>query len=137
MGWTLFLSLVKFAVIALAAAVVSWLPVFAMFALDMDSALQPGFAGGLFQIALLGSFGIGLPVAFAVWWLARRQLAASPFTLVLIVLLVGVMIALTSLLLLDAVAALLFGIPSLLAAATFALLGWHWFLKPLRPVAHG
>ena len=128
----LLITCLKFLAIAFAAAVVAWLPVYLLFGLDMSSRLQPSFAGGLFQIALAGSFGIGLPIALATFMMARRHLASSPSTLVLIVLLVGVMIALTSLVLLDASAAFLFGIPSLLAAATYAVLGWLWVLRPMR-----
>ena len=125
-------ALIKFLAIAFVAAVAAWLPVFFSFVLGDSSWFEPDFAGNLFMVALLGSYGIGLPIALATFFMAGRHLTQSPSILVLIVLLSAVMIALTSLVLLDASAAYIFGVPSLFAAATYAVLGWFWILKPQR-----
>ena len=126
----------KMAVIALIAAFAAWLRVALVFAGSMDAATWPPTMGRMFLVALLGSFGIGFPIAATIFFLARRELARAPSSLVLIVILVGVMIALTSFILLDESAAIIFGVPSLFAASAYALLGWLWLLKPLREAAN-
>ncbi len=83
-------------------------------------------------VALIGSFGVGLPVAALVYWFARRELLRRPALVFLFANLAGAILALTSALLGDLFGLWAFGLPSLLAANTFAMLGWLWIIRPAR-----
>lgn len=128
--------LAKFAVIAFVAAVAAWLPASAAVAWERQADLMPGFMVTLLPIALIGSYAVGLPVAVLTFWLARKHLIERPSTLAIIAPLAGLMMTLASFLLMDAAAAVLFGVPCLIAATTYALLGWYWILKPMREAEH-
>ncbi|MGB3806093.1 MAG: hypothetical protein WA936_02730 [Erythrobacter sp.] len=88
-------------------------------------------------VALIGSFGVGLPVAGLVYWLARRELLRRPGLVFLIANLAGAVLALTAALLGDLFGLYAFGLPCLIAANTFALLGWLWIVRPAREKLHG
>ncbi|MEM7778932.1 MAG: hypothetical protein AAF697_00915 [Pseudomonadota bacterium] len=121
----------KFAFIAVIAAVAAWLPVAISFAFD-GPVLGAKFYLALLLPALIGSFGIGLPVALVTFHLSWRHLVYEPSTLIIIATLAGVMMMLTSFVLLGDEGLLALGLPSFVASATFAILGWFWILRPLR-----
>ncbi|MEO0461869.1 MAG: hypothetical protein AAF127_01980 [Pseudomonadota bacterium] len=91
---------------------------------------DPG--GLLFALALIGSFGIGLPVALLVLWLAGKQIAQNPQILAMIVALSAIMLMLASFAVGGEIAMFTLGLPSALAALTYGILGWFWILRPLR-----
>lgn len=126
--------LLKLLAIAFVAAVLSWLPVAGSFWLGANEQHSWGIEMPLrlFPIALIGSFGVGFPIAALVYFLAKDQLRKAPGILFLIANLAGTMMILTSYFLTDASGMLLLGVPSLIAANVFALLGWFWILKPGR-----
>ncbi|EAQ30195.1 hypothetical protein NAP1_05445 [Erythrobacter sp. NAP1] len=92
--------------------------------------------------SLLGSFAIGLPTALLTYFLSSRHLIYSPTTVMITGLLSGVMLVLASFVLGGEAGIVMLGVPALIAAITFAVLGWYWILKPKREAiineaAHG
>ncbi|MGB3469456.1 MAG: hypothetical protein WBA51_01370 [Erythrobacter sp.] len=132
-----FSIIARFAVIAFAAAVAAWVPlVFGHFFRDGEPlAIQTYFAS--LSVALLGSFTVGLPVALLTFHLAWRHLVQSPVTLAMIACLSGVMMMLTSFVLLGREGLITLGLPSFIAAGTFGLLGWLWIIKPIGQMEEG
>ena len=121
----------KAIVIALIAAIMSWLP----------AGLLVGFATitTLLPTALLGSFAIGLPIAILVFCFAGAELAKSFTTLAAMTFLAGIMLLLASYAVAGEGGVKLLGIPAFIAAVTYGVLGWFWILKPLqkRDLDHG
>ncbi len=128
----------KAIIIAFMAALTAWLfPVAYLVSTGDSLNLNP--ASPVRQgstIALLGSYGVGMPVSLLTYFLARRHLMQSPMTLFTIASLAGVMMILVCLVFGDGFLALMFGVPSLIAALVFATLGWFWILKPEREAAN-
>ncbi len=124
----------KFAGIALAAAIVSWLTVVT---LAMTGAIpSEGFIrldrnqSAYFPIALIGSYGVGFPIAVLVYFLSGKALVGNPAAMVTLTLLVCVMLILASFALGDGEGALILGFPSVVAAIVYAVLGWIWIIRP-------
>ncbi len=137
MGKNLILA-AKFLTIALFAALAAWsfMALWMLIdSLNSTSDIRQTIIA-TFHIALLGSYAVGLPVAVLVFAMSKKHLIQSPTTLFMIATLSGIMMALASLVIGDAGAALLFGMPSFIAAMTYAVLGWFWILKPLRKTSH-
>ncbi|MEM7664476.1 MAG: hypothetical protein AAF250_01345 [Pseudomonadota bacterium] len=122
----------KALLIAFAAAVAAWLPMAALLTIDTEWALKAPYGLKLFQIALLGSFAIGLPVALMIYALAGRSLAAMPSTIFLIGLTSGLVLIVTSFFVAGEIGVLFLGMPSFFAANTFAVLGWFFVIRPMR-----
>ncbi|TRD09849.1 hypothetical protein FGU71_12590 [Erythrobacter insulae] len=136
-----FIIFAKFAVIAILAGIAAWVPVAIYLMIEAgrsssENALS-GFQLGALQVSLLGSLAIGFPVALLTYFLAVRQLARTPSALFLIAALSAVMITLAAYLVADTAAAFAFGVPSLIAAMTFAVLGWFWIIRPQRGAING
>lgn len=92
----------------------------------------PSYHDKIFQVALLGNFVIGLPIALLVFWLAHKHLVRSPTTLAMVSVLAGIMMILASFAMGDSEAVLALGLPAFVAALTYGLLGWFWILRPMR-----
>ncbi|MEL6487360.1 MAG: hypothetical protein AAFQ13_09470 [Pseudomonadota bacterium] len=120
------ITLAKSAAIALIAGVLAWLPYGALNAID------GGLSVSLLPIALLGSFAIGLPIALVCLYLAGTHLRRSPGTVFLMANFAGAVLLLASYVLGQGSGLIALGAPSVIAANTFALLGWFWILKPER-----
>lgn len=120
------------AVISLLAGIAAWLPVTFAFETDPDSVIPRYYTLRFLPVSLAGSFGVGFPIALAVYLLAREPLSRSFGTVLLIAVLSSVVIALTAAIIFDGSAALIFGVPTLFATLTYSILGWFWILKPLR-----
>ncbi len=136
-GWLALIA--KFVLIAFAAGVAAWVPAglhFAALGADLSKAADTGNIQLFWlQISLLGSFAVGLPVALLVYYLAAPQLAQRPATIFLIAALAGVMMILTCAVFGDASSMVLFGIPSFIAANTYAVLGYFLIIRPMRQTA--
>ncbi len=116
----------KSLVIAFAAAVAAWLPWVLVIGGDADSSLQ------LFAVAAVGSFAVGLPIALLTYYLAGEQLRQSAVTVFMIANMAGVMLLLVTMVLGQVFGGFVFGVPSLIGANVYAVLGWFWILKPQR-----
>lgn len=128
------LILAKFLCIAFFAGLAAWAIGASIFVFERSPTpvdLTP-ILTSIFWVALLGSYVVGLPVAALVFAMAHKHLVQSPKTLFMLAALAGVMMTLTCLVLGDARAAMLFGIPSFAAAMTFAAFGYLWIIKPQR-----
>ena len=127
------LVFIKAVLIALIAAAMAWLPVGIMFTAEMGPEnVVTGLTGPLFGFAMLGSFAVGLPVALLVFWLAGGQLAQNPSILAMVIALSCVMLLLASFVIGGVPVMFLYGLPCVLAALTYGVLGWLWILKPMR-----
>ena len=126
------LVLIKAVLIALIAAAMAWLPAGIMFTAEMGPEIVVTGLGLLFKFAMLGSFAVGLPVALLVLWLAGGQLAQNPSILAMVVALSCVMLLLASFVIGGVPVMFLYGLPCILAALTYGVLGWLWILKPMR-----
>ena len=120
----------KLLVISVAAALAAWLTALGL--LSGDSG--PGFDEILkmFGPALVATLLIGFPVATLVVAFSGRQLARSVETLAITVLLVCVMLLLSAYWIAGSFGILFFGLPSVMAALTYAVLGWFLILRPMR-----
>lgn len=94
-----------------------------------------------FSVALVGTFAIGLPVAFFAYRFSALHMAKSFVTLAMVAVLSGIMLILASYVVADRAGVLVLGIPAFIAALTFGLLGWFWILRPqekaLKRETHG
>ena len=124
--------LAKSILIAACAAAIAWLPVGIMFTAEMGPEIVMSGLGLLFKFAMLGSFAVGLPIALLVFWLAGGQLAQNPSILATVVALSCVMLLLASFVIGGVPVMFLNGLPCVLAALTYGVLGWLWILKPMR-----
>ena len=86
----------------------------------------------VFAVSLMGNFIIGLPIALLLFFLSTNQLFGSPTTLVITVVLTVIVMILATFIFGGDAAVLVFGIPASISAMTFAVLGWHWVIKPMR-----
>lgn len=86
----------------------------------------------IFSVALLGTFAIGLPIAFFAYRFSALHMAQSFVTLAMVAVLSGIMLVLASFVVGDRAGVVLMGIPAFIAALTFGLLGWFWVLRPQR-----
>lgn len=118
--------LAKSGLIALLAACAAWLPWAGLNGFTMTEIWL-----GL-QVALLGTFIVGLPIALLTYFLARKQLAASPTTVFLVANFAGAVMLIVTVLLGDVFGGIFVGIPSWIAANTFAVLGYFWIIRPER-----
>ncbi|MEO1648272.1 MAG: hypothetical protein AAFR32_05580 [Pseudomonadota bacterium] len=90
-----------------------------------------------FSIAVLGSYAIGFPVAFLTFTFAGQHMASSPSIIAMIAALSSVMLLLASFAIGDAGAMYWLGIPSVIAVATYAVLGWFWIVRPMQKSNRG
>lgn len=90
------------------------------------------YSAGVFSVALMGSYVVGFPVAVLIFLLSAKHLVHKPSTLVLITLLASVVMLIASFAIGDAGAMLAFGLPSVVAAITYAILGHLWIIRPVR-----
>ncbi len=122
----------KAMLIALCAAIAAWLPVAIMMTTGLDSGLRAAMALSLLPLALLGSFAIGLPISLIAFLWTKNHVMTSVTTLFVMANLAGIVLILTSFVLLKEEGVYILGIPSFIAANTFAILGWLWIIRPLR-----
>ena len=124
----------KALIIALCAAIAAWLPVAMLFAFAAGMGVDDLQAVLIrfFSFAALGSFAVGLPVALLTFQLAGHQLASKMSNVFVAANLGGVMLLLVTALLGETFGALFYGLPCVIAANIYALLGWFWILKPMR-----
>ncbi|MEE4538543.1 MAG: hypothetical protein V2J51_08660 [Erythrobacter sp.] len=123
---------VKGVVIAFFAAVAAWLPAAAFWTLDMDQQSRFAVATRMLPIAILGSYVVGLPVAMLTFFFARRHLIDSPKTLFLMANLSAIVMTLASYAIGDRLVVLMLGVPSFIAANTYAFFGWIWVINLIR-----
>ena len=134
---TRWLSLIaKGIAIAVFAAMASWAYLFAI-ALNEGHGVE--WARGsesalIFSVALLGTFAIGLPIAFFAYRFSALHMAQSFVTLAMVAVLSGIMLILASFVVGDMVGVRLLGIPAFIAAITFGLLGWFWIIRPQEKI---
>lgn len=116
----------KSLLIAFAAAVAACLPWVLVIGGDAVSSIR------FLAVAAMGSFAVGLPIALLTYYLAGEQLRQSAGTVFMIANMAGVMLLLVTILLGQVFGGFVFGVPSLIAANVYAVLGWFWILKPQR-----
>lgn len=131
-----FVLIGKSVAIAVVAALVAWLPMAVLVTWDMDLELRVPTAIRLLSVSLLGTLAIGLPVTLLTYFLARKELEKSFKTVLLTANLAGIVMLLVTTVLGNLFGGFVFGIPSILAANTFAVLGWFWIIKPHRKTFH-
>lgn len=125
------------AVISVLAGVAAWVPAVFVFDTGPGSILPRYYTLRFLPVALAGSCGIGLPVAALCLYLAGAHLRRSPGTVFLMANFAGAVLLLASYVLEQEFGLIALGVPSVIAANTFALLGWLWILKPQREAAGG
>jgi hypothetical protein len=109
------------------AAVVAWLPMAILLTQDTDSDLAIGLAARLLLLPMIGSFLIGLPLAL----LVLRQSSNLHFRkLLMIANGAGMALVFVSFLFGHVFGAFFYGLPSILAANAFAILGWLLIVRP-------
>jgi hypothetical protein len=117
----------KFVVISFAAAVGAILPWIVLgFQLD-----DPFGWLWLLVFSLPPTLIIGLPVAFLCFVLTHRKIANSPGIVFLMANLAGVVMVLTCYFAFGYNSMFSFGLPAVLAANVYAILGWFWVVKPM------
>lgn len=124
----------KALVIALLSGIAAWLPMALLLLWGIDTELRLSFGLRLLLFALLGSFAVGLPIALLTFHLSARELAKKPTTVFLAANLAGAILMFVTYLLGGPFGAVFYGVPSLIAANTFAALGWYMILQPTRVV---
>ncbi|MEP1420639.1 MAG: hypothetical protein ABJK59_02580 [Erythrobacter sp.] len=123
--------LIKAALVAICAALIAGVPMSVLLTLDVDSGFKLEAASKLIGFALMGSVLVGLPIALLTYFLAAQRLSKSISIVLLAANLAGAMMVLACVALGGAFAALFLGLPSVLAANAYAVLGWFWILKPM------
>lgn len=122
----------KSVLIAIAAALAAWLYLLGFAGISGGELSTRGYVGVMLYGSLAGSFGLGLPIALMVYWMASHHLAQSPKLLAMIALLAGIMMILASYVIGQEEGVVLLGMPAFFAALTFGGLGWLWIVKPIR-----
>ncbi len=129
--------LAKSCAIALIAGLAAWLPMAILLTVDMDANLALPAAVRMLPLALLGAFAVGLPIALLTYVLSGSHLRGSAYPVFLAANLAGMVLLTVTFLLGHLFGVFLFGLPTLVAANVFALLGWFWILKPVPEAQHG
>ena len=97
-----------------------------------DGAISTELLLTVFGVALVGTYSIGLPIAFFTYRFSAQHMAKSVETLAMVAVLSGIMLIIASFVVGDRLGVMYLGIPAFIAAITFAVLGWFWILRPMR-----
>jgi hypothetical protein len=102
----------------------------------MDPELRMAAISRMLLLALAGALVVGLPSAVLMFWLIKDDAQFGFWKLALVA--NGFVIFLVSILALfpGSFAVVFFGVPTVLAANAFTVVGWFLVLKPYRAAAH-
>ena len=117
---------------ALAAAALSGLPVALLLTIDAPIEYKAPAIARYLVLALAGNFLIGLPLAYWVFVALRDNPDFGMGSVIIIANAIAVIGLLLLIMIGGAFAAVFLGIPVIIAANAFALVGWFLVFKPYR-----